>query len=243
NASESTSFCLQPSADHRYLHSFPTRRSSDLEKWMSAQMLVTPNDRDLLNSYVADFYTPENQEKIRQALVNLLKVDTSFDTYIKYLQHLLTYDQPEALKELADKQPTSEFAVVATEVAWLYANEKQFGKAYEWSRLSDEIDFSSQVYWLVELKAYKWLESEYKKYIKQHPEDFRIKAMMAGIYHEQGRFREAWVLADSLPEVPEKDELRRMLNMDVIWVDVALQQDLLDNYPGLFYPEVKDKLT
>src|SRR5690606_41307576 len=83
NASESTSFCLQPSADHRYLHSFPTRRSSDLEKWMSAQMLVTPNDRDLLNSYVADFYTPENQEKIRQALVNLLKVDTSFDTYIK----------------------------------------------------------------------------------------------------------------------------------------------------------------
>src|SRR5690606_7314828 len=73
------------------------------EKWMSAQMLVTPNDRDLLNSYVADFYTPENQEKIRQALVNLLKVDTSFDTYIKYLQHLLTYDQPEALKELADK--------------------------------------------------------------------------------------------------------------------------------------------
>src|SRR5690606_6040223 len=32
------------------------------EKWLSAQMLVTPNDKDLLNSYIADFYTPENQE-------------------------------------------------------------------------------------------------------------------------------------------------------------------------------------
>lgn len=28
------------------------------EKWLSAQLLVTPNDRDLLNSYVADYYTP-----------------------------------------------------------------------------------------------------------------------------------------------------------------------------------------
>lgn len=212
------------------------------EKWMSAQMLVTPNDRDLLNSYVANFYTPENQEKIRRALVNLLKVDTSFDTYIKYLQHLLLYDQPAALEELKDKKPAAEYAVVATDVAWLYANEGQYEKAYEWSQFSDEIGFPAQMSWLMEMKAYKLLESEYKKYIKTNPEDYVVKTTMVSIYQEQGRFRDAWALADSLPETPEKDELKRTMNQDVLWVDVDLQQDLLANHRNFFYPEVLEKL-
>lgn len=213
------------------------------EKWLSAQMLVTPNDKDLLNSYIADFYTPENQEKIRQALVNLLKVDTSFATYIQYIQHLLAYDQPEALKELQDKKPTADFKPVATDAAWLFANDGQLQKAYEWSLLSDEIDFPTKMNWLIELKNLKLLETEYKKYIVKNPNDFQAKAIMASVYHDNNRFRDSWIIANSLPDMPEKEELRKMLNVDVEFVDEALQQELIADHSELFYPEVLAKLT
>ncbi|RZJ30499.1 MAG: DUF2194 domain-containing protein, partial [Flavobacterium sp.] len=213
------------------------------EKWMSAQLLVTPNDKDLLNSYIADFYTPENQEKIRQALINLLKVDTSFGTYLQYIQHLIAYDPPEALKELQDKKPTKEFEVVATDAVWLFANDNQFQKAYDWSQLSDEIDFATKMDWLVELKQMKLLEAEYKKYIIKNPNDYAAKAKMASIYHDNNRFRDSWIIANSLPETPEKDELRKMLNTDVEFVDEALQQELIADHSQLFYPEMLAKLT
>ncbi len=212
------------------------------EKWLSAQMLVTPNDKDLLNSYVASFYTPENQEKIRKALVNLLKVDTSFNTYLQYIQHLLMYDPPSVLKELEDKAASAEYAQVATDVAWLYANEGQFKKAYEWSQFSDEIDFSSKMGWLIEMRDFKTLETEYAKYIAANPDDYRVKVTMVHVYHDNGRFKDAWVLANSLPEIPEKDELRDILNKDVLYVESDLQQDLLNNHVELFLPEVRAML-
>jgi hypothetical protein len=213
------------------------------EKWLSAQLLITPNDKDLLNSYIADFYTPENQEKIRNALVNLLKVDTSFGTYIQYIEHLLAYDQPEALKELNDKKPAAEFKDVASDVAWLFANDGQFQKAYDWAALNDEIDFPAKMDWLIEMKNLKLLEAEYKKYIVKNPGDFSAKAKMATVYHDNDRFRDSWILANSLPESPEKDELRKMLNTDVMFVDETLQQELIADHSPLFYPEVLEKLT
>lgn len=213
------------------------------EKWMSAQMMVTPNDKDLLNSYVADYYTPENQAKIREALVNLLKVDTSFESYLKYIEYLLVYDQQEALKELEDKKPVIEFQPFATDAVWLFANNGLYAKAYEWSALSGEIDFTSRMYWLQELKDWKLIESEYKKHIVQNPNDTKAKAMMAGIYQQTGRFRDAWVLTNSMTESPDKDLLRTELNKYVIWEKPEIQQDLLDNHADLFLPEVLRKLS
>jgi hypothetical protein len=213
------------------------------EKWMSAQLLVTPNDRDLLNSYVADFYTPENQEKIKDALRNLLKVDTSFDTYLKYLEHLLTYDTAGALEELKDKKPSQEYQSLATDITWLYSNEEDYQKAYEWSLWSDEIDFASKMSWLIEMKAYKILDVEYKKYIAKSPDDYKVKATMADVYYDTGRFRDSWILANKLPETPEKSALQITLNKDVVDVDKDLQQELLDNHEELFLPDVKAKLT
>ncbi|NUY79913.1 DUF2194 domain-containing protein [Flavobacterium sp. MAH-1] len=214
-----------------------------MEKWLNAQLLVTPNDVQLLNSYVANFYTPENQEKIKKALQALLKVETNFETYLQYLQHLMTYEPKTAREELDKIKPEGKYGPIATDVAWLYADNNEFEKAYAWALLSDDIDFASKMSWMLEIKAYKPLEDEYKKYIAINPDDYKTKAVMAGIYHEQGRFLEAWILAKSLPDSPEKDELRAMLNKDVMYVEEALQQELVLKHPELFYPEVLAALT
>src|SRR5690606_21846312 len=108
------------------------------EKWISVQMLVTPNDKDLLNSYVANFYTPENQAKIKEALIKLLKVDTSHESYLKYIDFLLGYEPQNAIAELDKIDPSAEFSEYATTIAWTYADNNQFQKAYDWAAFSSE---------------------------------------------------------------------------------------------------------
>lgn len=214
------------------------------EKWMRAQMLVTPNDKDLLNSYVANFYTDENQENIRKALKQLLAIDTSQANYKNYIAHLLQYDPPAALTELMDKKATDEFGnEMATNITWLFADNAHFDKAYQWAAMSNDIDFATKMGWLIELKNWKLLEEEYLAYIAAHPDDVKAKALMADVYHEQGRFKDAWVLANSMPEGPEKEALRKMLNTDVVHEKPELQEDLMANHAELFYPNILKSLA
>jgi hypothetical protein len=214
------------------------------EKWMRAQMLVTPNDKDLLNSYVANFYTDENQENIRKALKQLLALDTSSANYVNYIKHLLQYDPPEALKELSDRKASDEFGEeTATSIVWLFADNDNYAKAYEWSAYAKDIDFVTKMNWLIEMKNWKLLEKEYLAYIAEHPDDYKAKGLMANVYHEQGRFKDSWVLANSLPESPEKEELRKTLNTDVVFEQPELQQDLLANHSELFYPNILKSLA
>lgn len=212
------------------------------EKWLSAQMLVTPNDIDLLNSYIAYFYTPENQEKIKTALLNLLKVDTGIETYKQYIQFLMTHEPDAARKELDKIEPSEKYKSIVTDIVWLYADNENYKKASEWADYADDISFSSKMYWKVGKKAFGPLESEYEKHIAQNPNDNAAKAIMVTVYHEQGRFKKAWILTFSLPDGSEKEQLKKMLNADVVYLDTELQQDLLNNYSELFYPDVKNNL-
>lgn len=213
------------------------------EKWMSAQMLVTPNDKDLLNSYVAYFYTAENQEKIKNALINLLKVDTTHDSFLKYIDYLMNYEPQNALPELDKLKPSEEYKDLATAISWLYADKNEFQKAYDWSAFSGEIDFYSKMQWLIELKEYPKLINEYNAYISKNPDDYRVKAQMSTAYHDMGKFKESWILANQLPaEASDKETLRKMLNTDVVYEDQDIQDDLAANYPDLFYPDVLKKV-
>ena len=208
------------------------------EKWMSAQLMQTPNDKELLKSYVANFDIEENKERIKNILKTLVTVDTSKDSYGNYIKHLLQYYPDEARIELFDKTPTEDLEEYATQIAWLFADNNDFLKAYTWSGFSKEIDFSTKMNWLIESRQFKILEKEFLVYIGQHPEDYKSKAIMSNVYHETGEFKSSWVLADSLPEITEKEALRKMLNKDVVYENVPLQQDLIANHPTLFYPDV-----
>ena len=212
------------------------------EKWLSAQMLITPNDAALLNNYIASFYTPENQNKIKTALINLLKIDSGFDTYFQYIQYLLAYDPKTALTELNKVEPSIKYKNLATDITWLYADNKEFKKAYDWSAFSSEIDFVTRMSWLIELKAYALLETEYKKYIQKNGNDYKALSILSTINHEIGKFKDGWILANSLPESTEKENLKALFNKDVLYIDEKLQQDLVNNYPSFFYPEVKNQL-
>jgi hypothetical protein len=159
-----------------------------------------------------------------------------------YLQHLLTYEPKDALVELKLILPSNKYKNLAEDICWLYVDNNEYKKAYDWSFFADNIDFSTRMSWLIELKSYKFLESEYKKHILENPTDHKAKALICSVYFDIGKFRDAWILTNSLPESQQKEDLKATLNKEVIYVETELQQELLLNFPDLFYSNIKQEL-
>ena len=213
------------------------------EKWITEQLLANPFDKELLNTYITNYYTEENEPKIRMALKNLYVVDNSITNYKNYLRHLLQYDTDEALKELSDKKPNEDFTEFGEQIVWLYADSLEYRKAIEWSSITKNIDFVTKMGWYIESGQSKMIEKEYLKYIAENPNDDKAKVLMSNVYHEMGRFKEAWILANSLPESEDKEELRKTYNKDVVYEEQSLQQYLIENESELFYPNVMKTLV
>jgi len=207
------------------------------EKWMSEQIKLNPRDKVLLESYISNFYTEDNAAKIKIILKAIYEIDKSNNNYKNYLRHLFQYDTDEAQRELQDKSPTNDLAEFAGNISWMYADKKQFQKAYDWSAYSTDIDFATKMDWLIELKQYKILEKEFLDYSVANPDDYKAKLLMSAAYHEMGNFKSSWMLPLKLSESPEKEELKKMLNQDVIYEDEKIKQDLMANYSELFYPK------
>ena len=212
------------------------------EKWHSALLEASPGNREMREYYVSHFDSPDNQARIRAALEDLRQLDKTDASNMRYIAHLLAYDRPAALAELRKVTPSESYRQIAADATWLFADEQEYDNAYSWSKFADEVDYASRMYWLIETGNMDELEKTFNSYIAANPNDFKAKAVMAGVLHEKGMFRDAWAMADSMAESPEKKGLREMLNKDVIYVDRALQQDLLANLPGLFLPEVRASL-
>lgn len=212
------------------------------EKWMSQQIAVSPEDKQLLKDYIESFNSEDNKEKIKNVLKALNKVEPSLVNYKNYLRHLLEYYPDEALVELENKQPSQDFADLATPITWLYQDNADYSKAIDWVQYSNEIDFVTKMNWYISAGRSDELEPLYRKYIAEHPEDEIATVLMSTVFHEQGRFKDSWVLANSLSAIYEKEELRKTLNTDVVFENIDLQQDLIANHSELFYPEVLQKL-
>lgn len=212
------------------------------EYWLSRQMDLFPKNPVLLNSYINAFNTSENFKKITKAYQNLIKIDTSNATYLRYVEHLLSYEPKLALAELDDVKPNENLKPLAESIAWLFADNNYFKKAYDWSELTTKIGFKSKLYWLEMLKDYDTLETEYLIYTSQNPDDYQARAEMSRIYYDMDRFKDSWILANTLPISPEKDTLQKMLNDDILNADPSLQKDLLEHYPEFFFLETKRKI-
>lgn len=213
------------------------------EKWMFEQTKVAPNDLSLLKAYVLNFNSEENKEKIKSLLQQIHRLEPSHDNHAAYIIHLQNYFPEEWKLEVDKIQPSELWSSMATSFVWKYADEGNFQIALDWSAFSPEIDFKQKMQWYVEMGKSSQVIPLYKEYIKKNPDDQEVKALMTTIYHGLGRFTEAWTVANSMSESPAKEELRKMLNKDVVYEEVGIQQELIANQQPLFYPDVLKKLN
>ena len=213
------------------------------EKWMSKQLEVDPTNLGILHDYALNFDIIEYKDKIKKVLTQIDALENTPESKINLLNHLFQFYPDEVAPIAANLVPSAEYAKIATAMTWYYADQKEYQKAYDWSQFSLDIDFISKMNWLIELKKYEELEKQYLAHILTNPADDQAKAIMSGVYHNLGRFKDAWVVANSMQEVPEKEPIRKILNTDVVYEAEPLIEDLLTNERALFYPEVLAFIT
>lgn len=164
--------------------------------------------------------------------------------YPKYIEYLLRYDNLKATNVLSEISPCDQqFVSQSTNIAFSFANRGFYRKAIEWARCSPENLIKEKLQWYYELQAYAEMERIYTAYIAANPEDYELKIYMAKVYAALGYIQKSWILASSLPPVSGKDELQKLLNNEVIYIDRLTQEELLKNYPEYFYPKVFKRLT
>ncbi|MFM2266492.1 MAG: hypothetical protein RLZ77_1912 [Bacteroidota bacterium] len=213
------------------------------EKWMSRQIEVDPENLTLLHDYVLNYDTEEYRAKIKKALTQIDQLERSPESKMNLLLHLLQFN-PEEVPPLADAiSPAADYSKIATSLVWFYADKKDYQKAYDWSMYASDIDFITKMNWLVELKKYEELEKQYTQHIASKPNDDQAKAIMSAVFHELGRFRDSWVVANSMQDPTRQEPIRKTLNTDVVYEADPLIEDLMTNERALFYPEVLAFIT
>ncbi len=213
------------------------------EKWMSKQLEVSPNDLSILHDYALNFDVEQYKDKIKKVLTQIDQLEQNPESKINLLLHLLLFYPDEVGPIANDVLPSVDYGKIATAMVWYYADRKQYQKAYDWSSYSSEITFIAKMNWLIELKNFEELEKQYVLYIAQNPDDEEAKVIMSSVYHEMGRFKDSWVLANSIKDIPSKETIRKTLNTDVVYEAEPLIDELLENERALFYPEVIAYLT
>lgn len=213
------------------------------ERWLRMQFQANPTNKSILVDYIASYNSVEYKDNIKEALNYLLKIDNSQEAKLLYLEFLLNYERNNALIYLEDTTPSDDYENLATSITWLYSDNNDFKNALEWSVFAKDFDFYTKMTWLIESKDYDRLVYEYTKYNLVNPNDNKVNALMSSTYHEMGKFKNSWVIANELPnDFEEKEVLRAMLNKDVEYEANDLIEDLVKNHQALFYPETLAKI-
>ncbi len=218
------------------------RNEKDFEKWLYAQIQVSPDDKNLITTYISNFYDAKYLDRIYEMLKKLYELEATDKNYKNYIKFLLDYRPTEALETLRNESPTQKLQEFATILVWLFLDNNEFLKAYQWAELSTDFEFATKMNWLIDAKEYQLLEADYLVYFDLHPNDIKVNARMAEIFHLLGRFEDSWMLASSLPESPEKDALRMMLNKDVVFEKKTTRDFLIAHHPDLFYANIINDL-
>ncbi|WP_117880113.1 DUF2194 domain-containing protein [Aureibaculum luteum] len=215
-----------------------------IRKQFLEKQIKSFNDKEILREYYRTFNTPENKKEVTEVLIKLREVDPSLENEKFYLKHLIVYEPKQAIAELNKYIPSESSSLwnMSEEISWLYANNKRYKKAYDWSKYTQKITVVNKLYWLSEIKDFKTIRKEYIHFIANNPNDLKTKGEISKILLTNNQQIESWGIVSALPETIQKDTLKRALNEQVIYLNKITQKDLINRYANLFEVNVKKQI-
>lgn len=200
-----------------------------------------PSKKDSLQEYNKAISTPRNKEEIAKTLKRLLKKDPSLKNELNYLKHLIAYKPKQAIIELNTyiSNESSSLWSISDKISQLYANNKSYKKAYNWSKHTQKISIVKKLYWLSEIKDFQTLREEYENYIANNPNDVKTKDEIAKILIKNNQQIESWGFVSELSENTKKDTLKSLNNEQIIYVKRVSEKDLMNRFSKI--PELKIK--
>lgn len=168
--------------------------------------------------------------------------------YDLFINYLLVNNKEEAYKEIDVINPNENFVLrkKANKITWDYANNKNYEKAYEWSKQADSISVLNQFDWLYQLNKtdeikiiYDSIENGNNKtqaLNKTTEEMDKIHFFMSNIYIEENNVVEAERIVDKIENEETKQERKKLLSEMVFNKPFEDQKEL-------FNKETEDELT
>jgi hypothetical protein len=209
-------------------------------KWIALQYKWNPDYLPTLKEYLGIIITGSNKKEIEIVLKKIYLLESNKNNQQEYLYYIIANNKDTARTELDLIKPSGAFDDnLISDIAWFYKSSGEFQKALDWAVYAKKIPFSSRLLWMYELGKYPETIAAYQEYIEKNPDDLDAKITMVNIYHAIGKFKEAWILAASLPEGKDKSKLKEFLNRDVIYVEEPLQDELLKEKPEFFTAQAK----
>ncbi len=144
------------------------------KKWMQRQLQLYPKDAALKSEYNTFFILKDDVDLSTKYIISFLNTSHNTEENTKFFLLLLARDQEKAKQFLNTKTPCKdEFLVtIADQIAWLYADQKEYKAAVAWSKCTTKLDAESVAYWRTSLGEFEFLKNEnfpeYIAYLLEH---------------------------------------------------------------------------
>lgn len=139
------------------------------KKWIKRQLKFFPNDAVLRAEYNKYFVIENDVNISTDNIIYSMETSHNMKENGKLFQLLLSRDQTKAKQYLNTKTPCEDgfLIAVADQIAWLYADKKEYKAALAWAECTTKIKQENLAYWRTSTGEYEFLKtSNYSQYIE-----------------------------------------------------------------------------
>ncbi|RKQ49638.1 uncharacterized protein DUF2194 [Roseivirga pacifica] len=209
------------------------------ERWLYRQIKADPTNLGMINEYLTYFYDNQYQSSIEQILLRLNEMGPSAEAYALYIKYLIDF-KPELLTTELDRKQPKDYPLLhnfANSIMYAFSDEGDIQQALLWADYASEASIMMKLQWWADLEAYNKMESVYKEYHQQNPNDVEPMRFVSNTFYDVGAYEKGALIAEEMAEVEEKENFRKRLNPDVIYFEPDVQKYLIVNTPSLFYAD------
>jgi len=201
--------------------------------WMELQIALKPGDTGLLMEYLA--YFPKSEKYGSDDFAATMQNSSNTDQRSDLLSLIMEKDTARAVEIIGNLTPCGNLnGMAASQVAWYYADKKDFSRALAWSACTDSLEPSAIRDWRIQTGEYRFLkEVDFPKYVeyilynmpgeaRQELIDLKpcqnsglepYRADIAHLFAEAGAFRKALAWSACAPDFPVADRMFYMLEL------------------------------
>jgi len=139
------------------------------KKWLKRQFKFFSNDAVLRSEYNKYFVINNNINTSIDNIIHSIETSRNTEENTTLFELLLSRDQSKADQFLKTRTPCKDgfLSVIADQIAWLYADKKNYKSALEWSKCAKNIKEENINYWRKTVGDFEFLkQSNYTEYIE-----------------------------------------------------------------------------
>jgi|GEM_PF-440859 len=149
------------------------------EHWQKREFSIHPNKTALLRDVVTQNGGKESWPRVKSALKKLIRKYPESDTLYALAIQRSFYNEPTdstlAWLQQFPSNASAQLKPFSDDIAWLYADRRDYVRAEMWAERAAYLDPQSQLYWLITSGRYNAFQNKAAKMLERHPRDDSLR--------------------------------------------------------------------